>query len=303
MLVFKYSRDIDIDLYIIFLPMNQGDPWKRTTHQPLADHSLTRGNKENERSGGTITRKAEATQATTTKNDRLSPLGFAILLLALSYKPLLRLHHCSFSTFRFRRPSLSPPASRAAAAAVSSMASRHPSPTPTSLSTPLLSDSITPTPATNGHARGHDDLSSADAAAMLCDSDPFAFFSEDHPPRSQGPSPADPFRNSTPGWGDAYGWARALLLAPVAAVRLVLFGLSIAIGYAATWVALRGWTDSRERPREGAGPMPAWRRRLMWVTRISARCILFSFGSVPHCSFMLIRAPVNALPDLVRDLI
>uniref|UniRef100_A0ACD6AK64 Uncharacterized protein n=1 Tax=Avena sativa TaxID=4498 RepID=A0ACD6AK64_AVESA len=24
--------------------------------------------------------------------------------------------------------------------------------------------------------------------------------------------------------------------------------------------------------------MPAWRRRLMWVTRISVRCILFSFG-------------------------
>jgi lysophosphatidylcholine acyltransferase/lyso-PAF acetyltransferase len=34
----------------------------------------------------------------------------------------------------------------------------------------------------------------------------------------------------------------------------------------------------QERPREGAGPMPAWRRRLMWITRISARCILFSFG-------------------------
>lgn len=65
---------------------------------------------------------------------------------------------------------------------------------------------------------------------------------------------------------------------PVAVARLVLFGLAIAIGYAATWVALRGWTDSRERPREGAGPMPAWRRRLMWVTRISARFILFSFG-------------------------
>ncbi|KAM0878175.1 hypothetical protein ACQ4PT_035048 [Festuca glaucescens] len=163
------------------------------------------------------------------------------------------------------------------------MASRNHSPTPTSLSTPLLSDSsITPSTPTrgvaNGHAYNHGDLSADAHADSVCDADPFAFLSEDHPPRSLVPSPADPFRNRTPGWGDAYCWARALLLAPVAAARLVLFGLAIAIGYAATWVALRGWTDSRERPREGAGPMPAWRRRLMWVTRISARCILFSFG-------------------------
>ncbi|XP_051199402.1 lysophospholipid acyltransferase LPEAT2 [Lolium perenne] len=154
------------------------------------------------------------------------------------------------------------------------MASRNHSPT---LSTPLLSDSSSTTPTrgvANGHAYNHGDL----PADAVCDADPFAFLSEDHPPRSLCPSPADPFRNRTPGWGDAYCWARALLLAPVAAARLLLFGLAIAIGYAATWVALRGWTDSRERPREGAGPMPAWRRRLMWVTRISARCILFSFG-------------------------
>lgn len=163
------------------------------------------------------------------------------------------------------------------------MASRNHGPTPaSSLATPLLSDSITPTRASNGHARGHDGDDDLCAAASVCDGgggDPFALLSEDRrPPRPPGPSPADPFRNRTPSLGGLYGWARTLLLAPVAAVRLVLFGLAIAIGYAATWVALRGWTDSRERPREGAGPMPAWRRRLMWVTRLSARCILFSFG-------------------------
>jgi lysophosphatidylcholine acyltransferase/lyso-PAF acetyltransferase len=48
--------------------------------------------------------------------------------------------------------------------------------------------------------------------------------------------------------------------------------------------------------------MPAWRRRLMWVTRISARCILFSFGSVPDYHALL-PAPANAPPDLVFDLI
>ncbi|KAF0903703.1 hypothetical protein E2562_029075 [Oryza meyeriana var. granulata] len=165
------------------------------------------------------------------------------------------------------------------------MASRNPSATPTSLSTPLLSDSITPsTPAVaNGHARYHDDGGDDEshpeaAAASVCGvGDPFAFLSEDRPPW-QGVSPADPFRNGTPAWCGAYEFAKVVLCAPVAAVRLVLFGLSIAVGYAATWVALRGWVDVRERTQEGAGPMPAWRRRLMWITRISARCILFSFG-------------------------
>jgi lysophosphatidylcholine acyltransferase/lyso-PAF acetyltransferase len=151
----------------------------------------------------------------------------------------------------------------------------------------LLSDSIAP--AANGHATNHrhshhhDDSDGAAAAASVCcddGGDPFAFLAEDRPPRDRGaPSPADPFRNGTPAWGGgAYAWARTLLLLPVAAVRLVLFGLAIAIGYAATWVALRGWANTHGRPREGGGPMPAWRRRLMWITRISARCILFSFG-------------------------
>ncbi|CAD6335420.1 unnamed protein product [Miscanthus lutarioriparius] len=151
------------------------------------------------------------------------------------------------------------------------------SPSPASLSTPLLSDSIAPAHAhaTNGHATNHRHHHDDDSDG----GDPFAFLSEDRPPRDRGPSPADPFRNGTPAWGGgAYAWARTLLLLPVAAVRLALFGLAIAIGYAATWVALRGWVDTRGRPREGGGPMPAWRRRLMWITRISARCILFSFG-------------------------
>ncbi|KAG2608474.1 hypothetical protein PVAP13_4NG331200 [Panicum virgatum] len=159
------------------------------------------------------------------------------------------------------------------------------SPRPASLSTPLLSGSIAPARAANGHANSHSHRhhhDDSDAAASVCDDgggDPFAFLSEDRPPRDRGVSPADPFRNATPAWGGGvYAWARTLLLLPVAALRLAMFGLAIAIGYAATWVALRGWADVQERPREGAGPMPAWRRRLMWITRISARCILFSFG-------------------------
>ncbi|XP_066376129.1 lysophospholipid acyltransferase LPEAT2-like isoform X2 [Miscanthus floridulus] len=160
-------------------------------------------------------------------------------------------------------------------------------PSPASLSTPLLSDCIAPAHAANGHATNHrhhhhhHDSDGAAAASVCGDDggDPFAFLSEDRPPRDRGPSPANPFRNGTPAWGGgAYASARTLLLLPVAAVRLALFGLAIAIGYAATWVALRGWADTHGRLREGGGPMPAWRRRLMWITRISARCILFSFG-------------------------
>ena len=160
------------------------------------------------------------------------------------------------------------------------------SPSPASLSTPLLSGSIAPARAANGHGnnshRHHHHHDDSDAAASVCGDgggDPFAFLSEDRPPGTRPGPAADPFRNATPAWGGGvYAWARTLLLLPVAALRLALFGLAIAIGYAATWVALRGWADAQGPSREGTGPMPAWRRRLMWITRISARCILFSFG-------------------------
>jgi hypothetical protein len=84
-------------------------------------------------------------------------------------------------------------------------------------------------------------------------------------------SPVDPFRNHTPGFGGLYEWCKILICLPIAALRLALFGLSIAVGYAATWVALLGWKDL-------SCPLPSWRHRLMWITRICARCILFSFG-------------------------
>lgn len=85
------------------------------------------------------------------------------------------------------------------------------------------------------------------------------------------PSPIDPFRNHTPGFGGFYEWCKILICLPVAALRLALFGLSIGVGYAVTWVALQGWKDM-------SCPLTPWRRRLMWITRICARCILFSFG-------------------------
>lgn len=81
----------------------------------------------------------------------------------------------------------------------------------------------------------------------------------------------DPFRNDTPEINGAYEVVKIVLCLPIAVVRLVLFAASLVVGYLATRLALAGWKDRDN-------PMPRWRCRLMWVTRISARFILFSFG-------------------------
>ncbi|KAJ7951041.1 Lysophospholipid acyltransferase [Quillaja saponaria] len=85
------------------------------------------------------------------------------------------------------------------------------------------------------------------------------------------PCTVDPFRNNTAEIDGVYEWAKIVICIPIALVRLVLFGLSLLVGYIATKLALQGWKDKQN-------PMPRWRCRLMWVTRISSRCILFSFG-------------------------
>ncbi|KAL9234424.1 hypothetical protein vseg_009296 [Gypsophila vaccaria] len=82
---------------------------------------------------------------------------------------------------------------------------------------------------------------------------------------------ADPFRNHTPKIAGVYEWMKLVICLPLALLRLTLFGLSLIVGYLATLVALHGWKDR-------VGPMPTWRSRLMWLTRASARSILFSFG-------------------------
>lgn len=107
------------------------------------------------------------------------------------------------------------------------------------------------------------------AATVLEESNPFEFIRAPAfslPP----PTPIDPFRNHTPSMG-VYEWCKVVVCLPIALARLVLFGLALALGYLATKIALYGWKD-RQRP------MPRWRCRFMWVTRICARCILFSFG-------------------------
>ncbi|KAK8587945.1 hypothetical protein V6N13_086903 [Hibiscus sabdariffa] len=85
------------------------------------------------------------------------------------------------------------------------------------------------------------------------------------------PTTADPFRNGTPYISGVYEVIKIVLCLPIALVRLFLFGSSLAVGYIATRIALAGWKDKQN-------PMPKWRSRFMWVTRICARFILFSFG-------------------------
>ncbi|WOL13147.1 lysophospholipid acyltransferase LPEAT2 [Canna indica] len=109
-----------------------------------------------------------------------------------------------------------------------------------------------------------------EAAAAPPYENPFAFLGA--PPLELPPvSPVDPFRNRTPSISGLYEWCKILLCLPIAAARLALFGIAIAVGYLATVVALYGWKDKQS-------PMPRWRCRTMWITRFCGRCILFSFG-------------------------
>ncbi|KAI7742046.1 hypothetical protein M8C21_030052, partial [Ambrosia artemisiifolia] len=83
----------------------------------------------------------------------------------------------------------------------------------------------------------------------------------------------DPFRNQTPKISGVYEWVKIVVCVPIALVRLVLFVLCVLIGYVATKCALCGWKD-----KDNPNPMPRWRCRVMYVTRLCGRAILFSFG-------------------------
>ncbi|EPS65221.1 hypothetical protein M569_09556, partial [Genlisea aurea] len=86
-----------------------------------------------------------------------------------------------------------------------------------------------------------------------------------------GSNTLDPFQNQTPKIEGVYEWVKILVCLPIAALRLVLFGLCLVTGYLATLSALQGWKDRQN-------PMPKARFRVMWITRFCARGILFSFG-------------------------
>ncbi|KAL6495443.1 hypothetical protein OROGR_030006 [Orobanche gracilis] len=100
---------------------------------------------------------------------------------------------------------------------------------------------------------------------------PFAFIGAHDEFEIPGSSTIDPFRNHTPSIDGLYEWLKIVICLPIAAARLLLFGLSLLVGYLVTLAALHGWKDKQN-------PMPKWRCRLMWVTRVCTRAILFSFG-------------------------
>ncbi|KAK9147675.1 hypothetical protein Scep_006432 [Stephania cephalantha] len=103
-------------------------------------------------------------------------------------------------------------------------------------------------------------------------SNPFGFLgAEDSSFSVPAHTTIDPFRNNTPDVDGIYEWLKIAICLPIAIVRLVLFGLSLAVGYVATKFALAGWKDK-------GNPMPRWRRRVLWITRFCSRAILFSFG-------------------------
>ncbi|KAF9614793.1 hypothetical protein IFM89_020647 [Coptis chinensis] len=100
---------------------------------------------------------------------------------------------------------------------------------------------------------------------------PFDFLQVKTPYTIPTQTPINPFRNSTPKIEGVYEWLKITICLPIALLRLFLFGASLAVGYVVTKFALHGWKDKHN-------PMPKWRCRLLWVTRLCSRCILFSFG-------------------------
>ncbi|MED6183079.1 Lysophospholipid acyltransferase lpeat2 [Stylosanthes scabra] len=102
-------------------------------------------------------------------------------------------------------------------------------------------------------------------------SNPFHFIGCSEPPSVPPPSTVDPFWNGTQNVEGLYECVKIVACLPLALLRVVVFGVCLMIGYLATKLALLGW-------KEKENPMPGWRSRVMWITRICARFILFSFG-------------------------
>ncbi|MQL74245.1 hypothetical protein Taro_006595 [Colocasia esculenta] len=123
----------------------------------------------------------------------------------------------------------------------------------------------------NGHSGGVEGEVGQGVAGGGEDGNPFDFLGA-VPLRQPRPRcPVDPFRNHTPRVEGIYECCKIVLCLPIALARLVLFGLAIVVGFLVTLLALQGWKDKQS-------PMPRWRSGVMWVTRLCARCILFSFG-------------------------
>ncbi|GFS39945.1 hypothetical protein Acr_00g0065760 [Actinidia rufa] len=96
----------------------------------------------------------------------------------------------------------------------------------------------------------------------------------------------DPFRNQTAMIEGVYECVKILICVPIAIARLLLFGLSLSVGYVVTKIALQGWKDKEN-------PMPKWRCRLMCGSPgfvPGASCLLLgkSIGMVNEFAIMVL---------------
>ena len=81
----------------------------------------------------------------------------------------------------------------------------------------------------------------------------------------------DPFRNHTETISNTYEWIKTFLCLPLAIIRLLLIILITVIGVLFAKLVLVGWTEKHL-------PMPKWRRRFVYITRLFARAFLFFLG-------------------------
>uniref|UniRef100_A0A7I4ADL1 Phospholipid/glycerol acyltransferase domain-containing protein n=2 Tax=Physcomitrium patens TaxID=3218 RepID=A0A7I4ADL1_PHYPA len=81
----------------------------------------------------------------------------------------------------------------------------------------------------------------------------------------------DPFLNKTPAVRGMYENLKTVLLLPLMVVRLLVILMILVVGFIATKIALAGWEN-------GQSVLPRWRRKLMSVTRLCGRGILFCYG-------------------------
>ncbi|GBG91679.1 hypothetical protein CBR_g53493 [Chara braunii] len=110
----------------------------------------------------------------------------------------------------------------------------------------------------------------------LSDEGPMSRFSEEllmflgRPP-SPTYNPVNPFSSRTPRISGVYEWIKTIICLPLFILRVLLILLTIAVGYVWTKPILIGIENT-------VGPMPVWRRRLMYGTRLCGRSIMFALG-------------------------
>ncbi|KAH7433311.1 hypothetical protein KP509_07G063300 [Ceratopteris richardii] len=87
-----------------------------------------------------------------------------------------------------------------------------------------------------------------------------------------GPPPTiDPFRNHTEVMDSVYEWIKAIVCFPLVIVRLLLIIIITGGGILIAKLLLLGWDEK-------VVPMPKWRRKIVYITRILARLVLFCCG-------------------------